>query len=273
MLFKNLKHDLIFGRKMFFSLGIGLVLAAIAGQIAFRAMEDTELARNMINISMMLALGLVCGFVAVHFSQFVEKTLFGDSGYLTLTLPITRGRLLVSKLLACGVWYNFVLAVVVVALMILSGTQSAEDFTVFNIPEISPNLFAYYLNLAFGFFFLINLLLFGLTLHNSVFGRWKVPGFITSILSLTGALGYAIAMVRFMTRERERVTEIGTYILNGMEIQLPSEVWHYTIDLSVGRLPLFDSHFDLYAAATGLLLGAAAFLGTLYLLKKRVSLQ
>lgn len=273
MFIKHLKHDLVFGRAMFFTLGICIILAAVAGRIVFHVMEDKYAARSIINVNAILGIGLVMGFVAVHFSQFIEKSMFGDSGYLALTLPITRLRLIFSKLLATWVWFNFVLAAVFVAIIILEGTQLYDPFADVILPRVSADMIAYYLNMFFMFFFCINLLLFGLTLHNSVFGRWKVPGFIAACLSLGTVIGYSYTAIRLLNRSREIVEVQAVAIVGGEAQIITRSAGQKAMGIGVGRLEMFGSYLDIYLAAIGLALGLLAFFGTLYLLKKRVSLQ
>jgi len=217
---------------------------------------------------------LILGFLAVHISQFIEKSMFGDSGYLALTLPITRGRLLISKFLTAWVWFNFTLAAMFFALTILEETQATVDASALVVlPSVSVSLIAYYLNLSFVFFFATNVMLFGLTLHNSVFGRWKVPGFITAFLSLGIVIGYSIAAIRLLSRSRVLgEVEVAT-IVNGFEATVTREELQNIMGLDVGRIPMLGSYLDLYVAVMGLVLGLLAFFATWYLLKKRVSLQ
>lgn len=273
MFSRHLKHDLVFGRTMFISLGVCIILFALAGLVFFHISEDIYTARNAINISTFFAMGLVLGFVAVHFSQFIEKSMFGDSGYLTLTLPISRGRLLFSKLMACWIWYNFVLIAILVAIAILSSTQDPADLMVGVIPPVSLSMITYYINMMFVFFFMTNMLLFGLTLLNSVFGRWKVPGFITAIFCLSTIIGYCVAILRLMNRSREMVMENFTRVVAGETVTTTQMGWQRITGMDVGRLELLGSYVDIYIAAIGLVLGLAAFFGTWYLLKQRVSLQ
>ncbi|MCL1845195.1 MAG: hypothetical protein FWF77_04765 [Defluviitaleaceae bacterium] len=273
MFLRHLKHDLLFGKNMFIALGISIVIAAVAGLIAFHVIEEPQEARNIINISIFLVLGLVLGFVAVHLSQFIEKSMFGDAGYLALTLPITRGRLLISKILAAFVWFNYVLLTVFICMIILQPTQQYDGVGDVIIPPLGMNLIAIYLNLFFVFIFSTNLMLFGLTLHNSVFGKWKVPGFVTSILCLGTVFGYASAAVRMINRHMELVTEYHFHEFLGQQIRTAVTTREPIMGLSVGRLEMFGSHLDLQVAGMGLILGLAAFFATWYLLKRRVSLQ
>lgn len=261
MFLRHLKHDLLFGKNMFIALGISIIGAAAAGLAIFFVMEDPQTAQALINIAVFLVLGLVLGFVAVHLSQFIEKSMFGDSGYLTLTLPVTRGRLLLSKITAAFVWFNYVLLAVFVGMVILQPTQQFENAVGVVLPDLGLNLIAIYINLFFVFIFSVNVMMLGLTLHNSVFGKWKLPGFITAIVGLGTVFAYCAAIIRMINRDTYIVIE------DFMQVRRPY------LGLEYGRLEMFGSYVDLHIAAMGLILGLAAFFGTWYLLKKRVSLQ
>lgn len=54
-------------------------------------------------------------YLGVHF----YKTMYTDEGYLTHTLPVTKHRLLTSKILISGIWYMIVSAAVMLSVMIL----------------------------------------------------------------------------------------------------------------------------------------------------------
>jgi hypothetical protein len=141
------------------------------------------------------------------------------------------------------------------------------------LPRVSPDMLVFYLNMFFVFFFSVNTMIFGLTLHNSVFGKWKVPGFITACLSLGAIFVYCFAAIRLLGRSREiRELEVFTNH-NGVMIPSTRDAWQNVVGLEVGRLPLFDSYIDLYVGAIGLAIGLIAFFATWYLLKNRVSLQ
>lgn len=262
MLFKQLKHDLLFGRTMFVSLGIFIVCAAVTGQFFYRVIGVRYIAYAMLNICVLLTMGVVIGFVTIHLSQFIDKSMYGDSGHLTLTLPVPRGRLLVSKLIAAWLWFNFLLLAVLVGIFILRNTSHNLNMSRL-LPDFSPALLTYYLNMTFAFFFLVNLLFFGRTLNNSVFAGIKIPNFFTAILCLVVAFGYFAAVIRLYLRNVAHVM-LGSWIILFERI---------LFDLYSGRLPLLGSHFYVYTAAIGLILGLAAFAGTWYLLEKKVSLQ
>lgn len=273
MLLKQLKHDMVFGKTMFFALGLGIVAAAIGGLIAFNIMEDEHVARQVINYSAFMVMGLTFGFVAVHISQFIEKSMYSDAGYLTFTLPVTRGQLLVSKLLSAFAWLHFILVAVFIGLVILQGTHTIEYEAGILLPRVGVGLFAMYINVSIMYFFGISVMLFGLTLHNSVFGRWKIPGFFTAVLCLGTVIAYSVSAIRLLNRSRESAMIYAVRMVGGEAVIYQRSTWQQTISLDVGRLAVGNSYIDLYIGAVGVGVGALAFIGTLYLLNKRVSLQ
>lgn len=54
-------------------------------------------------------------YLGVHF----YKTMYTDEGYLTHTLPVTKHKLLVSKILVSGIWYLIVTIGVMVSVFVL----------------------------------------------------------------------------------------------------------------------------------------------------------
>lgn len=55
-------------------------------------------------------------YMGVHF----YKTMYTDEGYLTHTLPVTKHKLLVSKILVGGIWYLIVMLGIIVSVFVLA---------------------------------------------------------------------------------------------------------------------------------------------------------
>lgn len=56
-------------------------------------------------------------YIGVHF----YKTMYTDEGYLTHTLPVTKHKLLISKILVGGLWYLIVMFGILLSVIVLIG--------------------------------------------------------------------------------------------------------------------------------------------------------
>ncbi len=78
-------------------------------------------------------------YLGVHF----YKTMYTDEGYLTHTLPVTKHKLLISKILVSGIWYLIVSAAVVASVIglmaALLGAVVPDDAWTEVWKEISEN--------------------------------------------------------------------------------------------------------------------------------------
>jgi len=73
----------------------------------------------------MMGIAVVCIF---HILSYFHKTMFDDTGYLTLTLPISKRTLLFSKLCVAVVWFNFMIFVAAVAVVIYDSPSMQFNF-------------------------------------------------------------------------------------------------------------------------------------------------
>ena len=69
-------------------------------------------------------------FLALHF----YRTMYGGEGYLTHTLPVTKNKLLISKILVGGIWFLIVTLAVIASMValvsILIATALSGEYTV-----------------------------------------------------------------------------------------------------------------------------------------------
>ena len=71
-------------------------------------------------------------YLAVHF----YKTMYTDEGYLTHTLPVTKGKLLASKILVSGIWSMLVLIGIMTSVFILVVSFVAALLDGYDLGEI-----------------------------------------------------------------------------------------------------------------------------------------
>ena len=187
MFIKQLKYDLLFSRDAFLGMGALLIGMALVIRMAVAAWGQGIMARVWVGLPLSLAITVV--IVASYFQLFVfyKRSFFGDSGYLMLTLPIERVRLLVSKLVVSLIWLNFMAAVgFIMAIILASGMRSNIGHYI-----IYPSSTADILDIIEGFLAMniftllfVAVTYFGISLSNSVIGKWRINGLISGVLCL-----------------------------------------------------------------------------------------
>jgi len=186
MLLKQLRYDLEFSRFAFLLLGGILVsLAVLARVTAFMFSSSYGIRASVVAV---IGVGVTIGVVVVQINKFFHSSLFGRFGYLALTLPITRGQLILSKLLAVGIWFNFFMAVNAVIVLVLAGGHS-----LLNTGRLAV-YFTTYVHSAAVVFSLASVFLLNATLAHSTFGKMRVPGIVNTVATLVLILGYIYAI-------------------------------------------------------------------------------
>lgn len=265
MLGKVLKYDIKFGKTPF----LVMAGAMVAIGVFTRIVHEAPFIRNL-GVSVIFALamvGIAVGSIVLIFQHF-NKSMFSAEGYLTLTLPVKRRTLLISKLITTVLWFNvMLLALSIMLLFFFPDTLS------------SLNKIKWYDFLSMGStVFMINLMLVNVTLllyliataaHISVAGRrlgwWFGGGILTAMISLE---------VLFATKFLAPVAGPWALwlVLNGAEREALSI--HITKDISPFlQEPSYSSFsVDLIFVATVALFSVLIWFIILHCLKKRVDL-
>jgi len=267
MLIKQLKYDLAFSKLVFLVLGGFLVLLAIAARVAFAVSSfDYD---PFVTITLILGMGITIGVAAVQMYRFFDNSLFGNFGYLTLTLPISRGRLMLSKLLTIGIWFNFIMVIYAIVMLVLSAGH----------PHIySPHVSVYFVVYMHSFvvmFFITSVFLLNATMSHSTFGKRHVPSIVNIGATIILVIVYIFVIGQLSRRYMETITtiEYNAYISGiGHVSEASFTRTQAVMSLHAGRLAVGNSHIDLYIVALSLGMGLIALLATHYLLKNRVSL-
>jgi len=254
MFIKQLKYDLLFGRDAFFGMGALLLGVSIIMAMVISAQEQGGAMSSVgltIVVSVIFAITVTIASVATIgqlFSLF-SKSFFGKSGYLMLTLPVTRATQIISKLTAAIIWSNYMALVAFLMLVIFAIILVDENswnmartmngsWSLAHIWEFIRGYFA----INTFIFMLISIVYLGITLGNSTFGRMRIHGFIAGVTSL---LYFALSMWTIYRMER---------------------LFH----------PITPANMDLYGYATVVVFiafGVVAVVITYHLLSKRVDLQ
>jgi len=271
MLFKQIKYDLLYSRRAFILLGAYLLLVPVIIRIWLFA---TGLAHDeRLAFLLLISAGLVGGVIIVQMHKFFYEGLFGSFGYLSLTLPISRGRLMLSKLLTIGIWIHFIGAI---ATMVLLSYQTMEIILMVGVLETAAIVLSAYVHSLFVAFFVVSIFFLSTVLAHSSFGKLYVPGIINVVAMGSLIVGYIVAVARLVSRQFGDVTVVRYHSVvqhTGDTLLVPrySTVSRPIINLSVGRLPLPGTYIDLYIVALSLVAGALALFAAYRLLKNRIS--
>ena len=182
MLYKLLKYDLLYSRSQFFGLGAALVIAAATLRFSLEFLEHLAI----LNIGIAMLATFISGAVGfmsiVLIYQNYSKNLFGNHGYLMFTLPLKPSIILISKAITSMLWFNFMMAVSVIGLLILvwnPGMTRFMDMEVFHIIWVT---IIYFNAVAF---LLMSIFFFVLTLNRAYFKgikvHWMASGVIGTI--------------------------------------------------------------------------------------------
>lgn len=153
MLGKLIKYDIKLGKRSYLTMAAVLTFAAVLIRIITKI--DNESVSSLAEIVVVMVLLVImtviitAGVVLVY--QNFARTLFSNEGYLTLTLPVKRNRLIVSKLITSLLWFNFMLLVAYIIMFIMIEGESGldmlfkriwTDMLIFIVMLIIVNLFA-----------------------------------------------------------------------------------------------------------------------------------
>lgn len=189
MFIKQLKYDFLFSRNAF--LGMGALMIGLA--VIFRMTDffggTNSASASFVWAGLSLSIATIVVAVASVFQIFnlFNRSFFGNSGYLMLTLPICRTRQLISKLIVSMIWFNYMLVVAFCMAFIFafdtSAQNTARNLFVWNFGGFLRALFEGFLTSNSIAFLLIAVIFLGITLAHSIIGRWRIHGFIAGIVS------------------------------------------------------------------------------------------
>lgn len=227
MLGKLFKHDMRANSKLLFPATLLVVGLALLGTLALRVITSVlvPFLENDSGVAWFLTIGLgtLCAMsvfaifvysvatsimVVVHY----YRNLFTGEGYLTFTLPVTTGNILVSKLLSSVLWMfiSAVVAILCFAVMILFGLPwelGVQEDILMAFEEI-----AYYTTMDMGD---TNALLMGIE-----YVGLMVVGTFTGILQIF----LSITIGAMSSRKHKILASIGCYYLISMIISVAQSV-------------------------------------------------
>ena len=285
MFIKTLKYDFLFSRAAFLAMAGAII--GLASILRVTGLVDGGDVTGIAGLILMIVI-LVIGLAAVvQILQFYYKNFFDDTGYLMLTLPVKRFKLLVSKLVVSVVWFNFMLLVSVIVAFLIAFTPSPENPLRFRsiIDAINLTNIMTLVEINIMALFFITALFFLITFAFSVVGRWSVHMIVSVAVTFSYAgLFFWLHMI-FSQRHREWVTverEWVTPIFNEQGARIGEQITYGTtsfygaiVGTNIGRIPIGDmgAYFDIYRWGMSLAFCIVAFIATYYLLNKRASLR
>ena len=268
MLCKLIKYDFWHSSRAFLpigavAIGIGLLMLFFMNT----AEQWTDLL-NAVNAATPAFLALSVAALLQIF-RFYQTSLFGRSGYLNFTLPTSRGKILVSKLIVSCVWYVFSILIATVILVMMTsihiefGLNRAENIVLF-------------LTFAPG---AIAILFFCTTLAYSAFFGKRVHGLVSGLIGFVYALFGLLAANSVTDRHMHYVEFSGGWSDNfGNEVTMTWQGYQPQIGLQYGRLLISDTQsgrplfLDLVQLGVIMAFSAVVIAATYYLLKRQVSL-
>jgi len=284
-----MKHDFIYSARLFFALGaIAVALAFILGgfdalyqgqRIMLMGEEQSIIFSPLSSFMQLIFMLLIPVSVAaiIHIAQFYQKSMFGRAGHLSMTMPVSRGALLVSKLAVSYAWLLYAIAIglIMVAIThIVSPYLDIANFFVF----IDIGTIAFAINSAIFAFGAIALLFFCITLSHSIFAGKRLHGIFAGIIGLLCG-GFFMHLANRLT---SRFTPVTTELIARPDGTIWGEntIIHVPLTgLQYGRIVLgqrpwggHDVYIDIFFIAFMLAAATIAVVATHALLKSRVSL-
>ena len=246
MLGKLIKHDLNYSKKAFFSIAALMVVLSIVAAISVTFDDENISTISLVVLAMVLTASIIIT-VALIFNGY-RRSLFGQNGYLFLTLPVSKNQLLLSKTIVALIWANFMTIVT----FIISITIAYV---------VHSDLSWIWIELDINWLRIIGDTLYGMLFIN-------VLAFVAIIiLFMTITLAKASFRSKRLHWLLAGVFGIVYWILYGRGARLVSRLFFDTTTFSGVR-------FDMTILMVySFIIGCISYLITLHLLKKRIELD
>ena len=275
MLFKLMKHDFRYSAKLFFALG------AIAIALAFIVGSGTMISDSL---HLMLLSNFVLFPIAVaaiiHIAQFYRKSMFGAVGHLSLTTPVSRSSLLVSKIAVSIVWFLYTVLIGIAGstiVTLLSNLRRTMGVRWIFRSLLDPSMIVMGINIIALALAAICLLFFCITLSHSVFKGARLSGIITGVIGVIYAAiyGWVANMLssRFIITEDRVFTNWNGSTWTGQGWQTPLTGFRYGRMVIGETFSGIEIYLDIWHIAFTMVAAAIAIIATHSLLKNRVSLS
>ena len=273
MLNKLLKHDFIAtGRIMG---AVYAVVLLIMGYVmcSYYITRDEENIGQMLGITVLLIIAM-CSFILTTVVMIVDfqKTLYGDQGYLSFTLPVKSVSLLTSKVITSTVWY-------VAAFACLMGTM-AVTYTVLKEDVMGDN----YETIES----LLPMFMGGKSVSTVILAVvFSLVNYFIRFAVITIEIYFAITLANTRLFQKRYLlwTIVFAIVIIFADVQISNLISnHVTLELAVSadgmkvitdylNAPMGASYINLAGTIVSLLIGAGLFYGTFYVMSKKVNIR
>lgn len=250
MLLKLLGYDLKRNVEAFLGVAAMLITASVVVRASFGI--DSLIAAIAMSFIIMSAMFLSGSISFLIIFNSYKKSVFGSFGYLTLTLPVKRSTVLLSKTISSCVWFNFMAIITIIAIIFAFTADFGWDLS-----SLSPAIFvqiAIMVIIANAYAFMVlSIMHMAITISNSSFNGVIINKWV----------GYGIGFGYFIMQW------IVTSLLNNTALREHLYVRAYRPSSSI----IFHISFNWLDALTPMAFGLIAYFITLNLLNNRVELK
>ena len=277
MMSKVLKHDFIStGRIMGV---IYIIVAAISAGtlISHYVKADSETTvTEVLGVAALLlvSMSLFILTVVVVMTDF-QKTLYGEQGYLTFTLPVKSWKILGSKVIVSTIWFVAALAAIFgslwVTLVVLKEEVLGENYDLVmgvlsqissvNISSIVVSLIIRAILFFIQFAFYTITVFFTSTLANT--RKFQKRSVLWTIIFFAPIVGIVTKVADFIN---ENIV-FSLFFING-ELSLVTDNFQYQSLIAGGNSPV-----DIASIFVYFILGAGVFFVTHYLMSKKINIR
>ncbi len=277
MMSKVLKHDFIStGRIMGV---IYIIVAAISAGtlISHYVKADSETTvTEVLGVAALLlvSMSLFILTVVVVMTDF-QKTLYGEQGYLTFTLPVKSWKILGSKVIVSTIWFVAALAAIFgslwVTLVVLKEEVLGENYDLVmgvlsqissvNISSIVVSLIIRAILFFIQFAFYTITVFFTSTLANT--RKFQKRSVLWTIIFFAPIVGIVTKVAEFIN---ENIV-FSLFFING-ELSLVTDNFQYQSLIAGGNSPV-----DIASIFVYFILGAGVFFVTHYLMSKKINIR
>ena len=266
MFIKALKYDFMFSKTWYLAIAAIMIITAIASKIYAQPRHSQGIIRDTDGLLLAMVV-IVAGIISIfQVLIFFNRYLFDDTGRIMLTLPVKRFTLLMSKLVVSIVWFNFMLLIAIISLIVIFDPPGMEFMFMGLSRGISFVNFVALIEVNIMAVSFIVIIFFSTALAYSRLWRRHFHGLavVTGLASV--GLHYWVSNIIF-SRHHEAVTSICEHTQSTITS-------HYNpiIGINVGRIPIGTGRafFDVYGYGFVIVFIVFMLWVTNYLLKKRV---
>lgn len=262
MLGKLLKHEMKALSRFLLPMHVIVLVMSVIGHFAVTVRADSypRYFAPFLIISYMVFL------IAVSFGTFLlvamrfYKHLFSDEGYLTLTLPATVGQQLASKSIIAVIWFLIDLVVIIISMMLLASIPGFLRI----LPEINAKMSEQtgFTVSSFATLFLIMYLVEIFSMPAYIYICVTVGQLFSSHRVLSAIISYCLLCGMFQIISLMLLSTGGylPYLFNLAELKgaLYRDFMEYTITAN---------------NIVGTIVGILSYIGTYYIMKRRINLS